>query len=174
MPKRISKNQKALIKEYYHGINIGKSFTFLAIELQLLRAKKNLSVNQVSQITGVDADIIDALERGDLTKTHLIFIDDLVKLATFYDVGAIVKFVSLASGAFGEEDYVQVMNELVESLNDFTTDKEAVSTIEHHRILAEKDLEIFQLQQRLNNATQINKSYMDEFQKRGLAYKHNG
>lgn len=174
MPKRISKNQRVLANEYFHGLQIGKSFTFLAIELQLLRSKKKLTVEQVSESSGVSAEVIIALEGCDLSKADKIYIEDLVALVRFYDVGAVVKFVALASGLYKEEDYLNEMQELVESLDDFVEDTETISKTEHYRILAEKDLEIFQLQQRLNNANQMNKSYVDEFQKHGLAYKQNG
>jgi hypothetical protein len=48
--------------------------------------------------------------------------------------------------------------------------KETISLIEHFAVVAEKDLEIVLLKQRLANANNMVKSYMNEFEKRGLAY----
>ena len=51
--------------------------------------------------------------------------------------------------------------------------EETITLVEHHKALAEKDLEIVLLKQRLANANNMTKSYMNEFEKRGLAYKPN-
>lgn len=48
--------------------------------------------------------------------------------------------------------------------------EETITLVEHHKILAEKDLEIVLLKQRLANANNMVKSYMNEFEKRGLVY----
>lgn len=48
--------------------------------------------------------------------------------------------------------------------------EETISLIEHFAIVAEKDLEIVLLKQRYENANNMAKSYMNEFEKRGLAY----
>lgn len=48
--------------------------------------------------------------------------------------------------------------------------EETITLVEHHKALAEKDLEIVLLKQRLENANNMAKSYMNEFEKRGLAY----
>lgn len=48
--------------------------------------------------------------------------------------------------------------------------KETITLVEHHKALAEKDLEIVLLKQRYENANNMAKSYMNEFEKRGLAY----
>lgn len=49
--------------------------------------------------------------------------------------------------------------------------KETISLIEHFAIVAEKDLEIELLKQRLVNAQRMINSYASDFQKHGLAYK---
>lgn len=48
--------------------------------------------------------------------------------------------------------------------------EETISLIEHFAIVAEKDLEIVLLKQRYENANNMAKSYMNEFEKRGLVY----
>ena len=48
--------------------------------------------------------------------------------------------------------------------------EETITLVEHHKALAEKDLEILMLKQRYENANNIAKSYMVEFEKRGLIY----
>lgn len=48
--------------------------------------------------------------------------------------------------------------------------EETISLIGHFAVVAEKDLEIVLLKQRLANADNMVKSYMNEFEKRGLAY----
>lgn len=49
--------------------------------------------------------------------------------------------------------------------------EETISLIEHFAIVAEKDLEIVLLKQRLVNAQRTINSYANDFQKHGLAYK---
>lgn len=50
------------------------------------------------------------------------------------------------------------------------TEKEQITVEEHYKILAEKELQILLLKQRLDNATALAKSYADEFAKRGMVY----
>ncbi len=50
---------------------------------------------------------------------------------------------------------------------------ETITLTEHYKVLAEKDMEIELLKQRLANANNMTKSYMNEFEKRGLVYKPN-
>ena len=51
--------------------------------------------------------------------------------------------------------------------------EETITLVEHHKALAEKDLEVLMLKQRYENANNMAKSYMAEFEKRGLVYKPN-
>ena len=170
MPKRISKNQAALNREYLFGVQHGKSLTLLGIQLQLLRKKLNLSIEEVSKKTNVSVQTISDLESANLINAHLIYIDDLVALTRFYDCGAIVKFVSLVSGLFTDEDIVEEMRLMMDEAKELLKDNETISVTDHYKAMAEKDLEIFQLKQRLSNADSMAKSYMNEFAKRGLAY----
>lgn len=48
---------------------------------------------------------------------------------------------------------------------------ETITLTEHYKVLAEKDMEIELLKQRLVNAQRMINSYANDFQKHGLAYK---
>jgi hypothetical protein len=167
MPKRISKNQLALIRERYHGAYIGRAFTILALNLQILRNKKKLTALEASEKSGVSLRVIDALESARPVNINPIHIDDLIALVVFYDAGLVERFVSLLSGTCKEET---VIRELVDSISGIIQDNETISKVEHYKILAEKDLQIHQLEQRLKGANNMTKSYMGEFEKRGLVY----
>lgn len=170
MPKRISKNQAALNREYLFGVQHGKSLTLLGIQLQLLRKNLNLSIEEVSKKTNVSVETISDLESANLTNAHLIYIDDLLALTRFYDCGAIVKFISLASGLFTDEDIIEEMRLMMDEAKELLKDNETISVTDYYKAMAEKDLEIFQLKQRLKNANNMTMSYMAEFEKRGLMY----
>lgn len=59
---------------------------------------------------------------------------------------------------------------MTDTYQKYATEKEQITVEEHYKILAEKDLQILLLKQRLDNATALTKSYADEFAKRGLVY----
>lgn len=170
MPKRISKNQAAPNREYLFGVQHGKSLTLLGIQLQLLRKKLNLSIEEVSKKTNVPVQTISDLENANLTNAHLVYIDDLLALTRFYDCGAIIKFISLVSGLFTDEDIVEEMRLMMDEAKELLKDNETISVTDHYKAMAEKDLEIRLLKQRYDNANSMAKSYMNEFAKRGLSY----
>lgn len=170
MPKRISKNQADINREYLFGVQHGKSMALLGFQLQILRNKLNLSIEEVSNKTNVSAQTISDLENANLTNAHLIYIDDLLALTRFYDCGTIVKFISLASGLFTDDDIVEEMRLMMDEAKELLKDNETISVTDYYKAMAEKDLEIFQLKQRLKNANNMTMSYMAEFEKRGLMY----
>lgn len=170
MPKRISKNQAALNREYLFGVQHGKSLALLGFQLQILRNKLNLSIEEVSKKTKVSVQTISDLENANLTNAHLVYIDDLLALTRLYDCGAIIKFISLVSGLFTDEDIVEEMRLMMDEAKELLKDNETISVTDHYKAMAEKDLEIRQLKQRYDNANSMAKSYMEEFAKRGLAY----
>lgn len=170
MTKRISKNQAALIKEYHFGVQHGKALTLLGIQLQVLRKKQDLTIEQVSKKSGVDEQAIADLENVNVSNVHLVYTDDLVALTRFYDCGMILKFISLAGGLFSVEDLVEDMQLLVDETKELVKDTETISVTDHYKAIAEKDLQIFQLEQRLKNANNMAQCYVAEFEKRGLVY----
>ena len=88
-----------------------------------------------------------------------------VKPDTLVNAGALRLAINVLRRA-GKNEVADELEITAVSLNSLPTDE-----AHYYRILAEKDLQIKQLEGRWKSANKMCISYMNEFEKRGLVYK---